>query len=446
MKWKNFVYASSAILLALSLTGCVSKPRPKILAPVVERNEPRMLVVFFDGTSNDETSDTNIEKLHSLVTLQNRREISTFYVEGVGTNGKVIGMATGLGIKYRVILAYKYLAENYRKGDKVYLFGYSRGAYAARILASLLYHAGLPEQPLSTLEKDKKYNDHFGALIYDAFKAEVTSDDRKSAVNKAVFDNDLPHLNPVEVTFMGLWETVEALGLPDGQENIDEPSRRYGDQLCNVRRAAHALALDDNRAREFTPILLTRKHLVCQCKKDINGRDWKADPKSIQERLNETVREVWFTGAHSDVGGGYLNSLLSGVSLNWMISQIPGEGKDSLLALGAGVREDPDENVHDPEKGLLWGALYKRLLRNFAAYTTDSPYNNGKMKVHSTVILRLQKPERLETPISAPRESQWLLPAIFQSCFTENKSGGFDYKKDRPDDCNLVIENDPSEP
>jgi uncharacterized protein (DUF2235 family) len=440
MNLKTVIHVCSAIFLALGLTGCFTTPKPKILASVADYQQPRKLVVFFDGTANDETSDTNIKRLQSLVTLQGRQDISTFYVEGVGANGKAIGMGTGWGMGYRERLAYQYLAENYRKNDKIYLFGFSRGAYAARILASLLYHAGLPEQPLSAMEENKKSNAHFAKLIYAAFKGDMPSNKRKESINETVNANNLPRLNPVEVTFMGLWETVEALGVPDYEENTGEPNRKYGDQLCNVRRAAHALALDDNRARIFTPILLTREHLVKQCDKDIDGRDWVPTPESIRARLNATVNEVWFTGAHADVGGGYLNSLLSGVSLNWMIGQLQGkENDEGLLPACTKVRSDPDENVNDPEAGLLWGTLYKELWRSFAQYAANSPYNNGRLKIHNTVIKRLQKPERLTSP--TPRESQWRLREVFTSCFgcIRNATNGYDYRQNRSDDCLLDI-------
>lgn len=423
------------------MTGC-SSIHPKILAPVdvsksesTKENPARKLVVFFDGTANDETSDTNIKKLHSLITLQpakNDKNISTFYVEGVGVSGKVIGMAMGWGTGYRVRLAYQYLAENYRKGDQIYLFGFSRGAYQARILASLLYHAGLPEQPLSKVKEAKKGNEEFSELVYDAFKGKRSSQDRKQAVLDAVTkaNTGTPRLASVEVRFMGLWDTVEALGLPDFVENFINPNLRYGDQLCNVKRAAHALALDDDRARIFTPILLTREDLLRECVTDVDGIKWEANLETVKARLNKTVEEVWFTGAHADVGGGYTNGLLSGVSLNWMISQIQGGCKDEgLLPPGSRVPEDPDEMVHDPEAGLLWGTLYHERGRRFTDYVSSSPYNDGKMKVHSSVLTRLQKPERAEPPNSPPRESQWRLPKSFSACFFKNNNKGCDYKK-----------------
>jgi len=88
-------------------------------------DKPVKLVVFLDGTANDEGSHTNIAKLHNLTTLQGNKNIRASYIKGVGTDGKVIGMAMGWGIGHDVREAYLFLAENYnyQRGDEVYLFG-----------------------------------------------------------------------------------------------------------------------------------------------------------------------------------------------------------------------------------------------------------------------------------------------------------------------------------
>ena len=411
------------VSMSLILSACSVKP--KIISPETN-TPPRKLVIFFDGTANDEASDTNIKKIHSLISLQNKKDVGTFYIEGVGANGKIAGMMTGWGTGHRVKLAYGYLLKNYQEGDQIYLFGFSRGAYSARILASLLYHAGLPATQLS----DKVSESDIAEKLYDAFKGDMLSTDRRSAINSVIKEYNIPKLKTAYVEFMGLWDTVEALGTPNYEEDFIKPNRRYGDQLCNVKKAAHALSLDDNRARIFTPILLTKKHLLEQCDKDINGNKWSANNKSISHRLNTTVEEVWFTGAHADVGGGYQDALLSGVSLNWMIRQLTSVDQ-KLLSPKTEVRSDPEEAVHDPEKGPLWGTLYRKRWRNFMNYAANSPYNNGRLKIHHSVITRLQKPERLKDPNSKPRESQWRLVTSFPSCFGKqpNAKGGYNYKR-----------------
>lgn len=390
MLLRRIVELVIVFLLASTLTACAFiKPSPRVLLPQSE--QPRKLVVFFDGTANDERSDTNIQKLHALVSLQKGRDIniSTFYIDGVGANGKVAGMATGWGIGYRNRLAYQYLAENYRAGDTIYLFGFSRGAYSARVVASMLYFAGLPGKLVANemLRKD------FADIVYDAYKGDYSPETRRQRIGAAIAANKLPALGPVNVSFLGLWDTVEALGLPDYKENTDLPNTLYGDQLCNVKQAAHAMAADDDRARIFTPILLTTQHLLEPCTPLL---DDKTNVTEIRRRLNKIVDEVWFYGAHADVGGGYKNGLISGVSLNWMIEKI---SKHGLVPKGTAVPESRAEQAHDPEHGLVWGTLYHQRSRNLRKYAETSPYD-GKLRVHESLIERLGKsaPEPNEMP------------------------------------------------
>lgn len=423
----------TALIASILVLGCAA-PVPKVTNPVNE-SAPRRLVIFFDGTANNESSNTNIHKLHELVAKSNgnRKDIGTFYIDGVGADVKIIGMGTGWGIGYRVKLAYKHLAETYREGDKIYLFGFSRGAYSARILASMLYHVGLPEQ-----FKRLKLREGDVSAIYDSFKGDMTHEERKLATKNAVRAiAGFPRLKPVEVTFLGLWDTVEALGVPDYEENVVLPNRRYGDQLCNVQRAAHALSLDDDRARIFTPILLTRPHLLEHCTIGEENALWSLSPEGVKNRLNQVVDEVWFTGAHADVGGGYgtKDTGLSAISLNWMIAKLIGE--NLLPPETAMYKENPDGEVHDPEAG-LWGVLYRQKWRSFVEYARSSPYNDGKLKVHSSVISRLKSPEK-STVCSPcppgdsiyvscrPRSSQWRLPELFPFCFPINRTGGYDF-------------------
>lgn len=332
--------------------------------PRQDQKAPKKLVVFLDGTANDEGSHTNIAKLHNLVTLQSRTDISTTYIEGVGTGGKVIGMAMGWGIGHDVREAYRYLGENYNSeaGDEIYIFGFSRGAFAARILAALIHVAGVTD--LRDMP-DRKEKTGYVKKIYDAYKGKKSLESRRSDVAEVTRTPPMP----VTIEFMGLWDTVEALGLPDYEENTGVPNSHYADQLCNVRKAAHALSIDDDRARIFTPILLTRKHLTRRCQ---------------SARIDDIVEEVWFSGAHADVGGGYKDTDIDGVSLNWMLSQIE---PYALVPKGTEVYADPFGTTHDPETG-WFGLIYRRVNRDLPSYAV-SDYNQGRLKIHRSVLDRL---------------------------------------------------------
>lgn len=387
-------------------------------------DEKRHLIVFFDGTANDEGSHTNVAKLHNLVTLQGRSEISTTYIQGVGTGARVVGMAAGWGIGKDVREGYLYLLENYDPAyqDDISIFGFSRGAYASRILAALLFVAGIPDtEHLTVVQRKKLVGD-----IYDAYKSKETVEQRRKDVLEVLATQwkgrILPRVKPVNVQFLGLWDTVEALGIPDYEENIDEPNERYSDQLCNVENAAHALSLDDDRARIFTPLLLTRKHLFEEC-------------GGLKTPVNSKVQEVWFAGAHSDVGGGYKDTDIDGISLNWMMDKIEGAGL-GWLPHNASVYGDYLGRTHDPEEG-LFGLIYRKRNRNISCYAAkaeadgalcqkdedDGSYIHGAtslsapLKIHQSVL------DRLCVKLPESYESWWFREERFNRCLTCNSAG-----------------------
>lgn len=390
-----------ASVAALLLMGCV---KPTIRSHVPREgachrdsigNPPRKVAVFFDGTSNNEGSDTNISKLRNIATRNSRCRINTLYIDGVGVGAKVPGAATGWGIGYRVRKAYTWLGENLdvARGDSLFVFGFSRGAYTARIFAALVYSAGVPD--LRSL-KNEKSREEMVSKVYSAYKGDYRLRDRKDRARRALGGL---HTSDVDITFMGLWETVEALGAPDYEENIDIPNPLYGDQLCNVRKAAHAMSLDDDRARIFTPILLTRQHLVEQCEKAID--------------INSVVEEVWFSGAHSDVGGR-TGTEIDGVSLNWMLDRLTGYG---LVPDGTRVEANPFGKTTDPEAPWHWGILYRFQRRDIPRYVDSTRYNPGRLKVHEAVVRRLET-----VPVNRSWESLWFETKYFFPCFIKKDS------------------------
>lgn len=381
--WRDLLKVTVAVLSVGLLGGCSSFLHMQTVASVSSGSK-RHIAVFFDGTHNAVASDTNIKRLHALTVLQNRNDISALYVEGVGIGSDVTGMGTGLGLKPRVVLAYQFVLENYSKGDRVHIFGFSRGAFQARVLASMLYHAGLPR--VEGMASDELAEKVFDIVKHIPSDTEIENG-RLKTVHEALVKLKAERYSPVAVETLGLWDTVEALGLPDWGDRIaaklggpgmavdvDAPNPRYGDQLCNVRNAHHALSIDDNRQWIFTPLLLTRKHLIAHC----------PPPSAEFPRVN--INEVWFSGAHSDVGGGYSDSLLSGVSLNWMIDQLR---STRLLPKKAAVREDKFGTSHDPEGG-LFAPVYHATNRNPVGYAMDKEHREEftGLCFHSSVFER----------------------------------------------------------
>lgn len=408
MPFRVALLAATTILL----TSCLGSPK---LTPHVPYNDcppanasltPRKLAVFFDGTANDEASHTNISKLHNLVSLQARCDVNTLYVEGVGTDAKLVGGATGLGIGYRVREAYAWLGENYdaTRGDSIFVFGFSRGAYSARILAAMVYAAGVPD----LRRVPHRAVDRGVEAVYDAYKGEQDSLAVRARRSAAAMARIGWRAAPADVVFLGLFDTVEALGIatpflgriwPTGQ-HVEDTNERYGDQLCNVKRAAHAMSLDDNRAFIFTPKLLTRAHLTQQC------------PNRDSIDLDRVVNEVWFSGAHSDVGGTK-GTELDDVPLNWMIRELA----PYALMRADTVYADPFGRMSNPLA--TWGRrrLYGYRKRDIAEFidSTDTRYNSARLKVHASVIRRLAAD-------TIPRhwwQSEWHAHRVFAPCFEE---------------------------
>ena len=399
MKW---IFPIFTFLFLLSCTST----KTAYHNPIQNNDNPKKLAVFMDGTMNNASSYTNVSKLYNLTILQNNENVSATYIVGVGNHG--VGLISGAGIGDDVKDAYLFLINNFQKDrkDEIYLFGFSRGAYAARILAGLLYVAGIPDVSHLEISARKKYINK----IFSAYKGNKTFEKRQQAISNVI--GRMP--SSVDVEFIGLWDTVEALGFPNFKENYNVPNKQYVDQLCNIKKASQALSLNDDRASLFTPVLLSENHLITNCKKTVD--------------IDKIVNEVWFFGAHSDVGGGYSDTEIDGISLNWMINEIYPFG---LIPKTTEVYEDPRDKTHDPFTGFL-GLFYKRKFRSLSQYSENSPYNNGKLKIHKTAIERIN--DSLFIPLG---DNERNLIDNFSNCFIETENKGFLFEENF--DCKLEV-------
>ncbi len=388
---KHFLF----VIITLFFISCTSTKTVYHL-PIQKEEAPKKLVVFMDGTMNNSSSYTNVSKLYNLTILQDRANVNATYVVGVGNRG--FGFITGVGIGITVREAYLFLSKNYRaeRGDKIFIFGFSRGAYAARILAGFIHVAGITD--LSGIPKNKQEN--YIKKVYQAYRGDQTIYNRRKDI--ASITGKKP--TSVSIEFLGLWDTVEALGVPNFKENYNVTNKKYVDQLCNIKRASHAMSINDDRATIFTPKLLTEEYLTSKCEKPVH--------------IDEVVNEVWFAGAHSDIGGGYSDTEVDAVSLNWMIKEIKPYG---ILPEDSNVYEDPNGIIHDPDNG-YFKFLYKPNFRNIALYLENSTYNNGKLKIYPTVFDRLKNPDNL--PLV---EYEYNLQNQFPACFEAQENGGFIY-------------------
>jgi uncharacterized protein (DUF2235 family) len=224
-------------------------------------------------------------------------EGEVIYLAGIGTSGTVethvLEGATGTGTSERIRDAYRFLAERYHPGDRIYGFGFSRGAFAIRSLAGLIDLAGLPKQPRALKEEEL-------LEIYDAY------------MDGKLVDRSRYGMTATLVDFLGVWDTVGALAFGRTLGNFHRINPG------NVKRVAHALALDEERER-FEPSY------------------WDA-PATATTRVDE----VWFSGCHTNVGGGYVDPNLSNIALFWMLQS----ARDAGLPLDA--RGIPGFDLKDP--------------------------------------------------------------------------------------------------
>lgn len=305
---------------------------------------PRRLVLCCDGTWNkpDEirrgfVSPTNVAKLALGLaeTDDHGAEQILYYQEGVGTRRleHVLGGAFGYGLSSNVRDCYRFLVENYQPGDAIYLFGFSRGAYTARSTAGMIRNCGILRR------------EHAG-LVNQAFKLyrDRTNRKRPDGYEARIFRRAFSH-DDVPIHFIGVWDTVGALGIPVHIPLWQGLWGFHDTQLSSYVRNAHqALAIDEQR-RAFKPTPWTR-------------------PREVP---GQTLEQVWFRGVHTDVGGGYHDPELSEITLLWMVERasacglaaIPGYFDrtgppiaEALRETGAEIAPDALGVVHTSRKGI----------------------------------------------------------------------------------------------
>jgi uncharacterized protein (DUF2235 family) len=256
----------------------------------------KRLVLCCDGTWNSpvRSSVSNIEKIarsvHTGIGPDGIQQM-VFSVEGVGARGyrvdALLGGAFGYGLSRNVVAGYRDLALNYEPDDEIYVFGFSRGAYTARSVAGMIAAVGL-------LTADALAQRSAGNLLAEAEALYRDHSPGRRERISAFHEHCYPQ---VPITFLGVFDTVGALGVP----GITRPRSKFHDVRLSsmVQCARQALAIDERRLT-FEPCL------------------W--DVPADDDRPGG-VKQVWFPGAHSDVGGGNTSSGLSDVALLWMMGE-----------------------------------------------------------------------------------------------------------------------------
>ncbi|KAI0322401.1 hypothetical protein OF83DRAFT_1094151 [Amylostereum chailletii] len=320
------------------------------LPPTMIR-KPRTIILCFDGTSNQYGEEnTNVIKFHSLLKKDKVDEQICYYQPGIGTYfqpgvvspllhwwATVWDEAVAWYLPEHVMDGYKFLMQNYNAGDKVCLFGFSRGAYTARALAGMIHKVGL-------LSKDNEQQIPFA---YNLYKSESASDQPLARGFKLTFCREVP------IEFMGVWDTVASVGV------IMTRTLPFVSTNTTIRTFRHALSLDEHRAK-FRPSFYTRPFPIgspqtpsrtqtfagkfktglaklspkARRKEELNSvvqsvlarEKQTGEQRSIDEPFVTDVKEVWFVGCHSDVGGGAVPDTdqyaLADIPLRWMVKEV----------------------------------------------------------------------------------------------------------------------------
>ncbi|MEP9394261.1 DUF2235 domain-containing protein [Gordonia sp. VNQ95] len=264
------------------------------------------LVVCCDGTwkSADDQFVSNVEKIARSVASSGAdgEPQIVHYSRGVGSGGsrveRLLGGAFGIGLDAAITDCYRFLALNYAPGDRVFVFGFSRGAYTARSLCGMIARVGLLTPMGVAQGKLPTAMTLYRNRPYSADPAEPTPVEPE--YDRAVADLGTYCHPAAEVTidFLGLFDTVGALGVP----GIARRKYKFHDVTLSdtVTCARQALAIAERR-RIFAPCLWGGHHL--------------------------DIAQVWFDGVHSDVGGGYQDCFYSDQSLLWMVREAMGTGR-----------------------------------------------------------------------------------------------------------------------
>lgn len=280
----------------------------------------KRIVVLIDGTWNKEavTGNTNVARLDcnkQLVKFIKSPKAAdgiaqqVFYHSGVGSEGdliqRLLGGAIGLGLKQIIKEAYEYVVKHYVEGDELYLWGFSRGSYAARALAGLIGASGI-QRHIDARLFELAWQ-HYRVRPQARLHPEIAGPTDKTAIERYRAARGSFHRTRT-IKCIAVWDTVGSYGIPAGFGlaalaryftllTLGFHDTSFGD---HVEVGLHALGIDEHR-RPFVPTLWT-------IAKGVNPRGH--------------VEQTWFAGAHCNVGGGYPDRGLSDMALIWMIARV----------------------------------------------------------------------------------------------------------------------------
>lgn len=339
------------------------------------------ILICADGTWNrpevnvKKDYPTNVLKLARAIApvAEDGREQVVFYDWGLGSyHDEFTGGAFGNGINKNIQDCYRFIVQNFSLGDRIFLFGFSRGAFTVRSLAGLINNCGIL----------KRSNARFIAKAFEIYKDPDIHPDDEDSQNWRTRHSvraDVDSLGPMErraytdegrpkIHFVGVWDTVGSLGIPLSLLGFLNKKHMFHDTKIgpNILTARHALAIDERRD-DFKPTI------------------WK-------QRPGVDIEQVWFAGCHSDVGGGLEpdgdGSSLSDIPLKWIVDEATAHGLSFSDAFTRKIRMNPKSRLNESYEGkwLLAGQHKRTLLSHLKIhrsvkerYESDQTYRPAKL-------------------------------------------------------------------
>ena len=349
------------------------------------------IILLSDGTGNSSANlfRTNVWRMFQALDLKDASKQVAYYDNGVGTSSfklfAILGGVFGFGLMRNVIDIYSFCCRNYHPGDRIYGFGFSRGAFTIRVVAGLIARVGLVKYTGD--EHELAEQAHAAYREYRRRFHTGTGVERPLRWLRDLFVTALDRSKVIEVEkihFLGVWDTVDAYGGPIDEITraidywiwpLSMPDRFMSDK---VRRACHALSLEDER-EAFRPVLWDERYVS-----DKDGKLHPMQPPGWKPEIDTTAHsaaidrmrlsQVWFVGVHSDIGGGYPQDGLSYVTLDWMIDRAIPHGLQLLRPVHQQLQlsADPYDRLNDSRHGLAGYYRYKP--RNIHELYNAPPY------------------------------------------------------------------------
>lgn len=335
----------------------------------------KRIVICADGTWNRPEKDlkkdvpTNVLKLaRAIKPIVNKDETQeVFYDWGIGSYyDKAVGGVTGRGIEKNVVDCYRYIVQNFSPKDELFFFGFSRGAYTVRSLCGLIRNSGI-----------MKRND--ARWIQEAFNLYKKTGKKYKPDNPLATAFRKAHSHSkYGIRFIGVLDTVGAFGIPLSFMGFLNKRDEFYDTKMGpiVTTARHAMAIDERRS-DFEPTI------------------W-------EERTDQDLKQVWFAGSHSDVGGGYsidkkTGGFASDIPLAWMIKEAHAAGLIFETHLAKGLKPNPASKINKSRKFIY---------RAKKVYNRPIDHGKSKLLIHRSVKERWDnnavkyRPKKLEEYLS----------------------------------------------